>query len=241
MAWTVFGPLGNPTLPELDVNFNTLLAGGANWLCTISGTNALAFSFTAAMPTSLAALSNGMCFYGIAVANNTTSVTATIAGGLGPLNVYTDSYSGPVLLTGGEIIAGTAIWLTYDSALNTGAGGFHLQTGAAALTGQTVRMDALRVGNAGAVGTLAAILTSLATLTFTVVPANTTQDQNATLSSISQGNLVGVTPFSAPIAGLIYTAFAPALGTVTVRCANVTAASIVPTGSVFRISGLKYV
>jgi hypothetical protein len=36
--------------------------------------------------------------------------------------------AGPVALSGGEIVATNAIFLTYDAALNSGGGGFHLRS-----------------------------------------------------------------------------------------------------------------
>lgn len=94
--------------------------------CVVSGTNALTLTpeTTPATP-SVSAYQNYMLFSGVAANDNTGAVTAAAAS-LATLSVYKDSASGPVALTGAEIQAGNLIILAYDSALNAGAGGFHL-------------------------------------------------------------------------------------------------------------------
>ncbi|MDE2105457.1 MAG: hypothetical protein KGL39_49980, partial [Patescibacteria group bacterium] len=124
--WTIFGTLSQWEGSQFDNNF-VQAAAMANLPCTIAGSNILTLT-NQVTGLSLSAYANYMTFYGIAVSNNTGSVTAAV-GSLSVLNVYKDSTSGPVALTGGEIVANNGIWLTYDSTLNSGSGGFHLMTG----------------------------------------------------------------------------------------------------------------
>jgi len=118
-----FAAQTSPQMVELDQNFAAL--GALTTIpCTVAGTNTLALTATANTPT-IAAYSNYQPFSFIAANTNSTAATAAV-GSLAALSIYKDSLGGPVVLTGGEIVAGGLVILTYDSALNTGAGGFHL-------------------------------------------------------------------------------------------------------------------
>lgn len=64
-------------------------------------------------------------------ATNTASSTANDSG-KGALTIFKDTGTGPVLLGGGEIVAGNFCGLLMDPTLNSGAGGFHLINPAAA-------------------------------------------------------------------------------------------------------------
>jgi hypothetical protein len=88
--------------------------------CTIVGTNTLTLTVAVNAPTVV--LQTQLRFSGIAVATNTGAVT------VGGLNVYKDTATGPVALSGGEIIVGNYVVFAYDPALNSGSGGYHLQT-----------------------------------------------------------------------------------------------------------------
>lgn len=123
MTFTLFGNLNTATGSELDVNFSTLGTQSRNF-CTIGGTNALTFTQIANTPV-VAAYSGNLRIVGVAAATNTTAVTATL-GSLGVLPVVKDTPSGPVALTGGEIVVGNLVALDYDSTLNGGGGGWHL-------------------------------------------------------------------------------------------------------------------
>lgn len=108
----------------LDDNFNAV--GALTVIpCTVSGTNALTLTPAANSP--VPAYANIAAFSGIAANTNSGAVTANVAG-LGVRNVYKDTSSGPAALTGNEIIAGNVFVLFFNLALNSGAGGFHLQT-----------------------------------------------------------------------------------------------------------------
>jgi hypothetical protein len=210
---TTFGSQVLSTGAQLDAMFAAL--GAITPLPgTLAGTNALTFTPLSNTPT-LTAYANGNVLTGIAVATNTTAVTLA-TGAISPLGVFKDTEAGPVALTGGEIVIGNAYGFRYDSALAGGSGGFHLQN--------------------------YAMVTSLqATVTFTNTAANTSQDQNVTVGQATLakvGDMVFLGPPTSVISGVIYMGYVPAAGTVAVRAANVTAASLTPTGGVFRI-GLK--
>src|SRR6516164_11807313 len=106
MPWTTFAALTNPAMSLIDGNFS-ILNNLVPIPCTVSGTNSLALTSIAG-GASIGAYSNYMQFSFIAGATNTAAVTAALTGIGGALNVYKDSNSGPVALTGGEIIASTA-------------------------------------------------------------------------------------------------------------------------------------
>lgn len=120
-----FAAQTTPQMVELDQNFAALGALAAI-PCTASGTNTIALTPAANAPT-VAAYGNYQPFSFIASATNTTAATAAV-GSLAALSIYTDTSVGPTLTAGGEIRAGNLVVLTYDSTLNTGAGGFHLSS-----------------------------------------------------------------------------------------------------------------
>lgn len=119
-----------PTGPELDDNFSAVGAL-AVIPCTVAGTNTITMAANSNTPT-INAYANYLRISGVAAATNTGPTTARL-GALGALNVYRDTPAGPVALAGGEIVIGCAFTLVYDSALNTGTGGWHLVSVANAL------------------------------------------------------------------------------------------------------------
>ena len=162
-----FASLSTVTLSQFDQNFAAL--GALTPIpCGVAGTNALTLSPLANTP-AVAAYANYMQFTGVASATSTGAVTAQV-GSLPSLNVYVDTSSGPVQATT-QIIIGTAFTLMYDSSLNSGAGGFHLQSAVVAgaflplaggtltgaLTGTTIALSGpLRAGSATLTGALVA-------------------------------------------------------------------------------------
>lgn len=120
---TIFASVSAAQGVQLDQNFNALGALTAI-VCAAAGTNAITLTPAANTPT-IAAYANYQPFSFTPAGANTGATTARI-GSLAVLNVYKDTGSGPTALSGGEIAAGNLIVLTYDAALNSGAGGFHL-------------------------------------------------------------------------------------------------------------------
>ncbi|HEX4860858.1 MAG TPA: hypothetical protein VFV07_06445 [Rhizomicrobium sp.] len=98
--------------------------------CSSTGTNTLTLTPltypTAGTPP--IALQYGIRFFAVSTGTNTGAVTAACAG-TPALPVYKDTASGPVALTGGEIVNTNAFVLTYDTNLNSGGGGYHLGGG----------------------------------------------------------------------------------------------------------------
>lgn len=118
-----FAGLSTALMSDLDANF-AALGAMTSIPCGISGTNALTLTPNANTPT-IAVYTNYQQFVGVASAANTGLTTARV-GGLSVLSIFKDRSGGPSVLSGGEIIAGNIIVLTFDSALSAGAGGFHL-------------------------------------------------------------------------------------------------------------------
>lgn len=123
MTWNNFAAATAVTGQQFDDNFSNLANTGLLPV-TIAGTNTLTLTLSSNLPT-ISAYATGQSFMGVAASANTASVTATV-GSLGSRNCYVDSAAGPIALTGGEIVAGTILIMTYDAALNGGIGGFHV-------------------------------------------------------------------------------------------------------------------
>jgi len=142
-TWTTFAALTGPTLPELDGNYG-ILYYLTNISCTVAGSSS-AFTLTPS-PTAVPITSyqQGMTFTGIALNSNAGAVTGQV-GSLAALPVYNDTVNGPTALTGGEIVALNSFSFIYDSALNSGGGGFHLRTGNVVFAGQTLTMGGASV------------------------------------------------------------------------------------------------
>lgn len=235
LTWTLFGNLTNPGLGELDNNF-TQLAAMASVPCTFSGTNAITMTpLVSAIP--IGTYFNYMVFMGIAVATNTGSTTASY-GSLTSLNVYKDSSSGPVALSGGEIVSGNAVFLTYDGALNGGSGGFHLATGpaviASGLAGSSLRVPS------SAPSSITSILSASASITFTSLAPGGNSDQTITISGVSVGDVVALAYPATIQVGIGYYGFVSAASIVTVRAFNYTPAStLTPTGGTYRATAFR--
>lgn len=123
-----FGNLTQWNAGWLDANFTA--AGLLGTLpCSATGTNALVLTplTTPALSAPNFSLQAQVRVQFIAPATNTGAVTANV-GGTGALPVYKDTASGPVALSGNEIIVANLAVLTYDVTLNGGGGGYHLGT-----------------------------------------------------------------------------------------------------------------
>ena len=247
MAFSITQFENNTTnsLVALDNNFTTFGAL-VPIPCSVSGTNVLTLTQNAAglVPTPvISGYTNGMLFTGIAAATSTSVVTAQV-GALAALNVYKDTLNGPAALVAEEIIAGTAFSLRYDSALNSGAGGFHL-TSTTANTFSPINPVSLQINGEG--GILTGLLSGSATLTFTATPGWSSQDQSFTLAGPAVipavGDFVHITPPSLAAAGVGYqgmvTAGNASLATVNVRLINSASASLASNSGVYRYQTMR--
>ena len=248
---------GPDQLSALDGNIVTLSAA-APISCAVAGTNALTLTPNAAglVPSSTISIyTQGQTFIGIASATNTGAVTATV-GSIGALNVYKDTAAGPAALTGSEIIALNAFTLRYDSALNSGAGGFHLIS-ATQNTSSPIAPSSMQV-NGGS--TLTNWLSGNSpTLTFTATPGWSSQDQVFTLTALAAaaaaslpapGDFVQVSPPSLAATGVVFQGMCTAQGslnstssvaTVNVRLLNAASASLASNSGIYRWSALRLV
>lgn len=237
-----FAALASPVpLADLDLNFAAVGKLGV-LPCTVSGTDALTLTLAANTPT-IAAYANYMTFCGIIPNDNTAAATMTV-GALGALPIYKDGINGPEVLFGGEQQAGALGFWTYDSALNSGGGGFHLQTGSSVLKGQTINTGALFLGTSG--GTLSAMIPRNTTtltgvsLAFSVAGTLGSTDVTTTLAGVSLGDYVIVAPpVAAMTAGLSYSGWVPAAGSVNVRQVNATGATIGTINGTFGVTALR--
>ncbi len=188
-----FSNNSSPTGPEVDADL-AQLGSQSTVPCTVSGTNAL--TLTQRINTStVTAYANNNRYSGVATATNTAATTARV-GALAALNVYRDSPAGPVPLTGGEIVNGCAFTLVYDSALNTGAGGFHLfsTTSSFAFSGGTITGSIFLTDGASFTSTLTPALLSAASINATslfgtTLAAGSGSITNATLVNASATTL----------------------------------------------------
>jgi len=154
----IFAPATTATGAELDGVLNQASLLGTI-PCTVVGQNALTLTpyTTPTAGTPPLALQPLLRFSGVAVQTNSGAVVATI-GTFPAFSVYKDSATGPVALTGNEIIAANTFTLTYDAALNGGAGGYHLSTSPALAAGTVTSVVAgagLAGGTITSAGTLA--------------------------------------------------------------------------------------
>ena len=248
------GPLA---LSALDTNVATVSAA-APVSCSIAGTNTLTLTQNAAnlIPsTTLTAYTQNQIFTGIAASSNTAAVQAQV-GTLGLLNVYKDGPAGPVSLVGGsnpEIVALTAISLRYDSALNSGAGGFHL-TSTTGASNTPISATSLQInGNS----TLTNLLSGVSpTITFTAAPGWSSQDQTfsvtaALASSLpALGDFMLVNPPSLGATGIDYRGYVLGVGsissvasaaTINIRQLNAASASLASNSGVYRYAAIRSV
>lgn len=117
-----------PNMQELDQNFANL--GAISYVpCTASGTNSITLTPRTNTP-AINGYSQMQGYPFVAVGTNTGSVQIQVLSPSGSpltqLQAYKLSPAGPIALTGGEIQQTGYYVPVYDSALNSGAGGFHL-------------------------------------------------------------------------------------------------------------------
>lgn len=220
---TLFANNAAPTGPELDGNFQAYTPL-TTLPCTVSGSNALTltpFSGSAGATPTFSAYQNYMLFSGVVAISNSAPTTMRV-GALASLKAFKDTASGPVQLSGSELIANCAFTALYDSALDSGNGGFHITTGpntvGATLNVTQLQTTKLLVG--GSVTSVTRINSALGTLSFSITPANATQDQTFLVAGAALGDTVDIGWLTAPPAGAGFTGFLAAAGTVTLRLSN---------------------
>jgi hypothetical protein len=220
MVWTTFGSTPNPTGQELDTNLLALGRMGA-YPCTVGGTaNAITLALADASAPPLNAYQNYQDFAFVAASTNSSSVTIKV-GALAVLNAYKDTTAGPVALSGSEIVQNCICVATYDGTLNSNAGGFHVRI--VGSVNSPINPSQIQIAGGA---TLTRFNSGVFTVTYTVVPASSTQDQNVALAGVQLGDLVQVGLPASIGAGLVFDGRVPATGSITLRTANVTAASI---------------
>ncbi len=227
--------------PDLDQNFNAVFVL-TPIPCTVSGTNALTLTQNGVGPAAsgtIAGYEDGLQICGVAAQTNTAATTARL-GAFPILNVYKDSLAGPVALAGNEIIAACAFSLRYDSALNASAGGWHLVT-SMPTNGNTISPALVRASVGMQVGatttpTLTGLLSADATLTYTSIVPNSSQDQSFTVAGLLSTDGIAMNIPLPSSTGLSFSSYFAAgstvAGTVTVRCLNATAASTITPGTI---------
>lgn len=247
-----FAAMTQPVMSYLDENFAA--AGNLGVIpCAVSGTNSLTLTPIAGITPTVAAYADYLQFSGIVAVTNTNATQARI-GALALLNVYKDSPSGPVALSGGELIAGNAFTLRYDSALNTGAGGWHLIANTAysggTISGSVFINNNLNVASLASVlmfrvgataATIARVLTVSGTLTYTVVPANTNQMQTLACPGAQVNDVVQVGAPASVVAGTSFFGHVLAAGTLGITAVNSTAASLTPLTGIYRAAVTGFV
>lgn len=231
MAITLFAAVTSATGQQLDDNL-LAVSNQAPIPCTVSGTNDLTLTQEANTYT-VAAYGNNMQLSGVAAGSNSTAMTARL-GSLPALNVYKDSGSGPIALTGGELIIGNAFTLFYDPTLNTGAGGWHLFS-STGLSTTAINPSTIQLGS-GQV--LNRYLTRTASVSFSVFDPFSSQQSIIALAGVGVNDAVQVGPPSMANSMLSFYGFVPASGSVTLRAVNAGSVSVTLAAGLFRVSGM---
>jgi hypothetical protein len=231
---TAFATLTAATGQMLDNNFAAL--GALTPIpCTVTGANILALTPALNTPT-IPAYQNYQSFTGISSSSNTGAVTAQVAA-LPVLNVYKDSPAGPVPMAGGELIVGCAFRFIYDSALNSGAGGFHFAD-ANSIINTAIQPRSIALGLAGAVGpAMTRMLMTTSNISWASIPGNQSLDANITLAGAQLTDCVvaGAPTGGISNANIVFFAFVSSANTVTVRAFNVTSGTISIAAGIWRV------
>lgn len=190
----IFASLTGAEVSDLDANFSAAALLGVI-PCSIVGTTVLQLTPLPQAP-AIPAYQNYMVFGGIAPGTNAGATSARVDS-IGFIPIYKDTGAGPTLLTGGEIIGNNLIALFYDSALQAGAGGFHLLTAPSAAAGTiTAVTPGAGIAGGGSSGSVAVGLATIANLRLMAnisggVAAPTPQSLSAILDAI-----IGSTPYA---------------------------------------------
>lgn len=158
---TIFAtlPTGNVAASTLDTNFNQVGAMGITQ-CTATGTNTIALTQAANQPT-IAAYANYLEF-GFVAANTTSGAVTVNVNGIGALPLYRSDL---VQASTGDITQNVFYVIAYNSALNSGSGGFQILTSSTAGT----RQWQLTAITASGTFTTSANITTATKFKFTVV------------------------------------------------------------------------
>lgn len=229
--------LQNLTTVAASVLDNNWLAVGRNALipCTISGTNAITMTPTPSSTTpSILAYANYMTLVGVAGGANTTSVTIA-TGALAALNAYVDGVGGPVQVPAGYLQQNNAFMAQYDSALGSGAGGFHLLSAPLSSRGGSISSVAI-----GSAAFIVRAPSSQISIVWSQVLGNTEGRVTVALTGARFLDHVMVGAPSTVSTGIMYDGFVAAADLVVVRALNVTLASVTPSSGMFRISTMGW-
>lgn len=222
-----------PTGPELDSNF--AIYGTLTPIpCVVSGTDTLALTVNASGVT-VPQYNQYQQYTGVAAASNNGPVNASV-GSLAQLPVYKDSPSGPTALTGNEIIQNCAVNIMYDSALNSGGGGFHL-INQPAISGTAQSFSSITIGGGQ---TITRVQSTLASLTFSSMNPQTTQDQSILLAGVKVEDNILIGPPPGITTGIIYSGFVSGAGTIDIRAFNISNLTITPTGGNYRVTDIGF-
>lgn len=116
-------PSGNTPASTLDQNFAAL--GAISTIpCTAAGTNNIVLTPLAGAP-SVAAYNQMQGYRFVATATSTAAANLQFQA-LASLPAYQPSVGGPVATNAGDLVLGQLYDAIYDTALNSGAGGFHI-------------------------------------------------------------------------------------------------------------------
>jgi hypothetical protein len=205
---------------QLDANYNALGAL-VPVVCSASGFNAIVLTPLANNPT-ISAYANYMLFSYVSGGFNSGPATAQVLG-LAALPIYKDVGSGPVPLVENEIVVGCPVLLLYDSALNSGNGGFHLRSDQTTVT------------------TLTNAVSASASIAWPNIPANTSSVSTIPVTGCAVGDCVTLGfPASVPL-GIAFFGWVSTLGTVTLQVSNMSGASITPVAGTYRATAQRYV
>lgn len=254
-----FAALTQATGQQLDQNFDAL--GRLTPIpCTVSGTDALTLTPAASSPSQTSYSNYKQYTFIVGSANTTIAVTARV-GTLSFLNVYKDSSAGPVALAIGDLVAGSFINLIYDSALNSGAGGFHLSGGGSRslplsggtltgpLVGTTITMTVAAVQqmsvssvlqvNGGA--SLVRMLSATTSLSLGALNPGTGTTSAVAVSGASLGDVVDLGLPSGTTVGMLWKGYVSAANTVTLQAFNATpSTTITPVVGSYRVDVRGY-
>lgn len=258
MTWPTFANQTSAAAATIDSNLQ--LAGRLGAIpCTVSGTNALTLTPapSSAVPT-VSAYANYLLFSGIFAATNTTSVTFAV-GGLAALNGFIDTPSGPRQFNPGDAVQNNWFAAAYDSALGSGAGGFHVHTAPMPPTGFNMPSTAaaiflgastssVAIGGRMSVASISIGAAAYATRLPSSVVSVTFGAINAQGASVVSVGLTGARPLDNVLVGLpsvvslgiSYQAYVSINDTVVIIANNSTASSITPTGGLFRVSSIGF-